>query len=494
MLLVNGLFFIYTSRTYTVVPSVTVPRLSQLTQLVKSSRLLYCSVSGTSGAVLTWACTGMLGARYSGLSYRCAKNSELYCINEYHLFLVLYGIYSGVMFVFYHFYKQQNYLQFPPLKEAKFFQVRGKVLDVFYSSVGHVLWQIKFFYILYYFTGSIPRGWIADSLSLRYGSEYRLDSLYGLLLDFRLLWQTFVCGLFLQFTWSYGALLYRVYNTEHFEFPIVSMFDNFKNKCLVDALSCRDVPLIQSLGFYDLNILSKYSITRRRELFSLSQPGGHPHNWNKIIAVCLSVVNELSDQIQDANWKILASAPVRQQNGDKHAAHNISTVGNGHAMDTSKTHTQLETKVTLHNKIFGIIKKLPGLNSLSTAEVPENKNKNLFLSCQIQVWSVEALSCLVEASYTEDNYGVVQMSLSNIITSILSLQENVEKHFKLTGGVTRRSQKDPPATDVTLKYLLQTTIKASIYRIVNTFGKHLMELHLPVETEKKIRHFIDFRE
>ena len=41
--------------------------------------------------------------------------------------------------------------------------------------------------------------------------------------------------------------------------------------------------------------------------------------------MCLSVVNELSDQIQDANWKILASAPVRQQNGDKHAAHNIST-------------------------------------------------------------------------------------------------------------------------------------------------------------------------
>ena len=52
--------------------------------------------------------------------------------------------------------------------------------------------------------------------------------------------------------------------------------------------------------------------------------GGHPHNWNKIVSVCLSVIHELSDQIQDANWKILASAPVRQQNGDKHTAQNIS--------------------------------------------------------------------------------------------------------------------------------------------------------------------------
>ena len=58
--------------------------------------------------------------------------------------------------------------------------------------------------------------------------------------------------------------------------------------------------------------------------------------------------------------------------------------------------------------------------------------------------------------------------------SILLPFQNVEKHFKLTGGMTRRSPKDPLATDLTLKYLLQTTIKASIYRIVNTFGKHLM--------------------
>lgn len=34
-----------------------------------------------------------------------------------------------------------------------------------------------------------------------------------------------------------------------------------------------------------------------------------------------------------------------------------------------------------------------------------------------------ALSCLVAASYTEDKYGVVQMSMSNIITAILTLQE-----------------------------------------------------------------------
>ena len=43
--------------------------------------------------------------------------------------------------------------------------------------------------------------------------------------------------------------------------------------------------------------------------------------------------------------------------------------------------------------------------------------------CSPIIFLFPALSCLVEASYTEDNYGVVQMSLSNIITAILSLQE-----------------------------------------------------------------------
>ena len=70
--------------------------------------------------------------------------SDLYCINEYHLFLVLYGIYSGVMYVFYHYYKQVNYLQFPPLqvsvglKKCKISEPpRGKTNNVVSEQVRH---------------------------------------------------------------------------------------------------------------------------------------------------------------------------------------------------------------------------------------------------------------------------------------------------------------------------------------------------------------------
>lgn len=491
VVIVNAGFFIYSKNTFTVIPSVSVTRFSQLSQLLKAPIIMYAGLCCGCGVVLGWVCTCILGDRYTGLSRKSTENSDLYCINEYHLFLVLYGGYTGLMYIVFHYVKQNNVLHFPILQQAKYFQVRGQVLKVGWSSLGHVIWQIKFFYIFYYLIGNIPRDAIADTLSLRLSSESRLDSLYGLLLDFGLFWQTLLVGMFIQFSWSYGALLYKVYNTQYYEFPISTMFENFKNKCLVDALSCTKLPLLQALGFMDLNLLSKHSYSRRKELFSLSQPGGHPHNWNKILAVCLTVIQELNDTVQEVNWKILANAPVRQPNTEKSVSNGTSD--GVKQRGTSSDVTAKPKAAAVKEKIVNGLKKRT-LLTFFTGEIPDNTHKNLFASAFIQIWAVEALSSLVVASFNEDSFGVVQMSLKDIITAILNLQENIDKHFKLTGGVSRRVPKDSSSNDMPLKYLLQSSLKSCIYSIVNTFGKHLLDVGLPVETEKKLRHFLDYRE
>ena len=59
-------------------------------------------------------------------------SSELYCISEYHLFLVLYGVYSGVMYVFFHYYKQQNYLQFPSLQVGQTLTLGPSVMTIIF--------------------------------------------------------------------------------------------------------------------------------------------------------------------------------------------------------------------------------------------------------------------------------------------------------------------------------------------------------------------------
>ena len=43
--------------------------------------------------------------------------------------------------------------------------------------------------------------------------EQPVDSIYGMI-DVQLFYQTVLLGIFLHFTWTYGALLYRVYSTE----------------------------------------------------------------------------------------------------------------------------------------------------------------------------------------------------------------------------------------------------------------------------------------
>ncbi|KAK3599832.1 hypothetical protein CHS0354_022400 [Potamilus streckersoni] len=507
--LISVLFHVISSRTFTVVPYISLTRLAAFLQLCKAQCLTYGTVCAVTGGIIAWTCTCMLGGRYANLSFRCDESSDAYCLNEYHLFLVLYGIYTGLFYFTRHYLQQQNYMQFPALQQAKVFQVRSQIVPLLYSTLGYVLWQIKFFYILYYFFGYIPRNWMSKNSSLKLSTVYSLDTLYGLL-DVVLLWQTFWCGVFIQYPWSLGATLFKIYNTEHFEFPVTSMFDSFKNKCLVDALNEKPMSLLQYLGFHDLCHLSKHSFARRKELFSLSQPGGHPHNWNKVLSVCLSVIIELNDKVQEANWLVLSSAPIRQPSGDKpHPSHNrdgqtsslhirsfhqlapITTIGD----ETGKTVGQSHQKqaVTFKTKLISNFKKRP-IISYFLGELPEARSRQIYVGAQIQIWAVEALSSLTAASYQEDSYGVVQMSLPKIITAMLSLQENIDRHLKTAGGPGRKGQKDQTANYLALRYLLQNTLKSSIYRIIDSFGKCIIDLRLPADVEKKIKSFMDYKE
>ncbi|KAH3733610.1 nucleoporin NDC1-like isoform X2 [Dreissena polymorpha] len=483
IMIVTGCFQFYTKNTYSVLPTVSISRVSHLAQLLIPSILTHIALCTGSGLVVAWIMTCLLGDRYAGLS---TQQHGTYTVNEYHIFLVLYGGYTGLMFTVSHYIHHGNLVVFPHTQQGKFAEARCQLIPTARAALGHVLWQIKYFYLLYFLSGEIFQDFIASTLSLKYGPGPRLDSLYGLL-DVGLFWQALLVGVFIQLTWTLGALLYKLYNTEGYEFPISTMFETFQNKCLVDALTCTKLPLLQALGFQDLTKLSQHSYVRRRELFSLSQPGGHPHNWNKISSVCLSVINELSDSVQEVNWKILASAPVRQNNNTEKAGV-TTTHSNG------ETTVEGENKSTVRERIINGIKKRKVL-TFFTWESTESRSKSLFVSAYVQIWAVEALAWLVKVSVTEDLFGVVQMSLSDIISAVLSLHENVEKHLKLTGGVARRGQRDTMATTETLyKHQLQTALKSSVYMIVNTFGSQLLEVGLSPDTEKKLHQFLEYRE
>ncbi|KAK3089855.1 hypothetical protein FSP39_007099 [Pinctada imbricata] len=350
--------------------------------------------------------------------------------------------------------------------------------------------------------GHIPRDCIADVIGLQ-RSEVMMNSLYGLL-DIGLLWQTILCGFLIHFILSFASMLYRIYNTQHYAFTIESNFDRQKNHCLIDALQCHTNHLIKYLGYLDLCHLSKYSPERRQQMFTLSQPGGHPHNWNKICGACLKELNSLNEKLEDFNWKVFTSVPVRTQAAEKNNIAPMSgdqsastltyrgTMTNGIQRDTQQQPTNKVTESSSSN-LVQFLKKKPVFSTL-LSELPDSKSRQLFADVQIHIWACEALSNLAAASYVEDKYGVVQRSLPDIINTIISLHDNVEKHFKLASTGVRRHQKDTGALDVPLKYLLQTTLKASVYQMIQVFGKHILNLPISSDTLKKVKQFVDYRE
>ncbi|WAR24131.1 NDC1-like protein [Mya arenaria] len=161
---------------------------------------------------------------------------------------------------------------------------------------------------------------------------------------------------------------------QSYEFPISTMFDNFKNKCLVDAMSCTSLPLLQVVI-----------------------PTIGTRFWLCVSLFSTSSV-KVSKKLTGRSWLV----PL------------------------------YENLVLKNMPIINGIKRRPEMKFFTREGGEPNKSKNLFATAYLQIWTVEALASLVGASVREDLFGVVQMSLSDIVSNILNLHENVDKHFKLT--------------------------------------------------------------
>ncbi|KAL5017343.1 hypothetical protein ScPMuIL_006932 [Solemya velum] len=504
LMVINAALYIYGSPTFTVIPHFPETRLASVLHVLKMPRGLQLVIYSLGGTTIAWFCSTVAGEHYNTLSKPCLENSDRYCVNEYHLFLLLYGMYTGCLYRVFYYLQQDNYIQFPVLQQSKFFQIRCSLVSMLLKSGSQIIWQTKFFYPTFYFLGHIPRNWIAYNFGFYPRGEQTLLSLWGLL-DLSLLWQSLMLGMFIHFTLSYAVKVFKVFNIEHFEFPLESAFDEYNNKCLSDALNCKAHPLVQHLGFLDLCILSKTSVKRRKLIFSLSQPGGHPHNWSQICQACLSELDALNQQVEEANWKAFSSGPVRIPSSDKpifstpvpgeisnltfRGAPPITPISDSKSISTQKPEVSTEQ---WQDKISTFLKK-KSIFSYFLSELPDAKSRKLFSSAQVQICAAEALSTLVAASYTEDAFGVVQKSLNDIITSILTLEENVEKNDKLVATVGRKFQREQGGNASDLKYSLQTTLKSSIYRIVNKFGKHIMELKLSSDCQRKLKLFMEYK-
>ncbi|KAG8014329.1 Nucleoporin NDC1 [Nibea albiflora] len=539
---------------YTVIPTIACSKIALLGQLLHPRQLLNSLVHSIMGMIVAWCCAITIGGRYETLGYPCPQSdgsdgSPQMCLNEYHLTLLLAGAFVGFSHSLLGVIHNMNYVSFHTVQQYKYLRFKGSLPLVVRCSATQALYSIRNYILVYFFLGYIPKAWICKTLTLYLNSAvHPLDSIAGLL-DLTLLYHMWISASFLLFTWHITLLLFRIFVTEF-------------------------------LALQDLALLSQHSPSRRGEVFSLSQPGGHPHNWNAISKECLSLLTDLTQRLviyhdtvaTNGRAKSLSTGSERKTSSETSVTSGTddlmsprptlllktpasvftrSIVGTPKSPLTapftpdldspfaSPALRRLTAPVEQCSPWFGtvqsphVMRRGPKLWSTSTdsqvngspqsspasvpspkqeaskpsllaqflqnrkEQLPEASSQALFADSQAHIWALEGLSYLVQASFCEDQFGVVQTTLPSILSSMLVLQEAVDRHFKLphaSSKPVRSSGSMGDSTHKTLRFALRATLKTAIYRITTTFGDHLKAIQMSAEHRKRLQQFLEYKE
>ncbi|NXH48959.1 NDC1 protein, partial [Dicaeum eximium] len=565
---------------YAVVPSIPCSRLALIGKIIHPQQVIHSFVHAIMGMLVAWCATVMTKGRFQFLAVSCTLSESLedavpqMCLNEYHLFFLLSGAFLGYSYSLFYLINNMNYLPFPIIQQYKYLRFRRSLPLLIKHSCVESLYFVRNFCVTYYFFGYIPKVWICTTMDLHTDSKlHPLDTLSGLL-DLSLFYHTWLSGVFLLMTWYIAWLLFKIYATESHHFPIQPTFAQETDQCLPKILNSNPPLLIKFLALQDLMLLSQYSPVRRQEVFSLSQPGGHPHNWTAISRECLSLLSDLTQRliaqqeaaaangrakppvgelkvppqtpgavgIEDKSFqsqrsnivlrasmsplvkptlmsvktspgsdvgspfsspalsykigavdvkspwhgtaqsphvtrrgpKLWTSISDQQMNGSYHESSPVlSAVRTGsEAVQPRFIYTWLQNK---QEQIKNFLSRR-ALIMYFFSKHPEASIQAVFSDAQMHIWALEGLSHLVAASFTEDQFGVVQTTLPAILNTLLTLQEVVDRHFKLPHVSSKPARISGSLVDTsykTLRFALRASLKTALYRITTVFGEHL---------------------
>ncbi|XP_047736991.1 nucleoporin NDC1-like isoform X2 [Hyalella azteca] len=188
-----------------------------------------------------------------------------------------------------------------------------------------------------------------------------------------------------------------------------------------------------------------------------------------------------------------------------HAVANCDKVSTEAGTETKKKKLMEFFKSTLasaYSQLVEKMRRLPLVRSL-LADLPDAANRRVFAGAMPLVWLVQGLCGLVTASYTEDEFGVVQRDLSNLLAAILNLNLVLDKVGraplpKLWGGgggvgVVGGMGGSTPH-HLTLRRALKSALRTAMYRLTHTFGDTLMEVELSSAHRAKVKAYLDLRE
>uniref|UniRef100_A0A8B9FQJ1 Nucleoporin NDC1 n=1 Tax=Amazona collaria TaxID=241587 RepID=A0A8B9FQJ1_9PSIT len=575
---------VFNAEFYAVVPSIPCSRIALIGKIVHPQQVIHSVVHAVMGMLVAWCAAVMTKGKFQFLAVPCTPSESLddaapqMCLNEYHLFFLLSGAFMGYSYSLSYLINNMNYLPFPIIQQYKYLRFRRSLPLLIKHSCVESLYFVRNFCATYYFFGYIPKVWISTTMDLHIDSKlHPLDTLTGLL-DISLFYHAWLCGVFLLITWYIAWLLFKIYATETHHFPVQPTFAEEPDLCLPRILNSNPPLIIKFLALQDLMLLSQYSPVRRQEVFSLSQPGGHPHNWAAISRECLNLLSDLTQRLITQQEAAAANGRAKQPAGELKIPLQTPGAVAKEGMSFQSQRSNIIPRASMSSMVKSSLISLkaspgsdvgspfssPALNGkmgildvkspwhgsaqsphvmrrgpklwtsvtdlhmngshhesfpeLSAAKAgheavqprfiytwlqnkqeqhPEASIQAVFSDTQMHIWALEGLSHLVAASFTEDQFGVVQTTLPAILNTLLTLQEVVDRHFKLPHVSSKPPRVSGSLVDTsykTLRFALRASLKTALYRITAVFGEHLNAVQVSTEHKKRLQQFLEYKE
>lgn len=457
------------------------------------------------GGALAWLHLSVEGGRFGSLIKSCEK-LQGYCLVEEHFFLLLEGLWIGLYFFANSNYMGSRNLQFSIIPQSKLSQVKRGIQIIFANILLDAVWPVIYFLGFYSVFGNYCRNIISSPFSLSI-EELPLDR-FSRLLSLSLIFYAWLHAvLFILIIYSMH-LLFQSFLTEWIPFEIEKILCNEKSSVsLAEVLNMDKIPVLQQLGYLDLVTIAQKDKFRRSILFTLSQPGGHPYNWNNIVEKSLSLMRKFSEGInsacstqkEESSQNSKAITPLNPQILEKPYVYHMRSLIPPAASLTANVETKAKTTDNFVVQFFKNIKKnfikyllSKRFISYIFAEQFENKLKYVLRDGQAVVWAADGISSLAAVSLTEDPYGIVQKDLPEIIDVLLKLKQSLDKLQK-----TNISIRKPMSDDRFLKQTLislRSAVRRSLYKIVSHFRNYIDDLALAPVTIDQLQPFFTYRE
>ncbi|KYN17365.1 PREDICTED: nucleoporin NDC1 [Trachymyrmex cornetzi] len=480
-------------------------RFAKLCMTLRIQSLLQRALYIVIGGILVWLQLSLRKGSYSSLTTDSSNVYGTYPVEEYY-FLLFSGLWSGLYFSFKTDSFAEKYFQFPIIAQSKFFQLRRRFYTMFPTLMISSMWSTLYFMAIYYFMGSYFREAL---LPISMQMEVKPLDTVSRLLNLSLIWQLWLYQFIFMLITNNTNTLFEIYLTEWapFKFGLSGAYTpDSSETTLIDVLSMDKIPIMQHLGYLDLVTLAQKEQMRRSMLFTLSQPGGHPYNWNCVVQKSTNLLekfslnlNAISTKSQDQSCYSTLTARVPPVQQSKYIYHMRKLVPDTAPISVSEDAREVPYSGSFIQKFIkqkkdafiAYLLSKPFINYIF-GEQDDNKIRYALQNGQLVIWAAEAISSLTVFSLSEDSYGIVQKDVPVIINTLLSVKQALDKLSK-SAMLARKMQAD----DKLIREIftsLRSTIKRSLYKIVTNFEPYINDLSLELPIIEQLQGFLNYKE